>query len=120
MSAGERSANGALGLVDVEVPGYSTHVQKPEHEQHQGNQAHDGQRCHQEQSESVHGGSPLPMAAPPRLFEHRKWLRSHPNTNLTEAVGTASGRATSALDLAGLRLGWALVQMLADDESARG
>ena len=102
------------------MPGYSTHVQKPEHEQHQGNQAHDGQRCHQEQSEAVHGRFPVPMTAPSRLFEHRKRLRRHPNTNLTEAVGTASGRATSVLDLAGLRLGSALLQTLADDESARG
>jgi hypothetical protein len=33
-----------LGLVDVEMPGYSIHVQEPEHEQHQCEQAHDGQR----------------------------------------------------------------------------
>lgn len=102
------------------MPGYSTHVQKPEDEQHQGNQAHDRQRCHEEQSEAVHGGSQLPMAAPPRLFEHRKRLRRHPTTNLTVAGGTASGRATWILDLAGLRLDSVLLQMLADDESARG
>ena len=39
----------------------------------------------------MQGGSPLPVAAPPRLFEHRKRLRRHPNTDLTEAVGAGSG-----------------------------
>ncbi len=58
-----------LGLVDVEMPGYGTHVQEPEDEQHQGNQAHEGQRYDQEQRETVQRGSPLPVAAPPGLYE---------------------------------------------------
>jgi hypothetical protein len=32
----------------------------------------------------VRRGSPLPVATPPRLFEHRKRLRRHPNTDLTK------------------------------------
>jgi hypothetical protein len=38
----------------------------------------------------MQGGSPLPVAAPPRLFEHRKGLGSHPDTDLTGAVGAGS------------------------------
>ena len=51
------------------MPGYGTHVQEPEDEQHQGNQAHEGQRYDQEQRETVQRGSPLPVAAPPGLYE---------------------------------------------------
>lgn len=31
------------------------------------------------------------MAAPPRLFEYRKRLGHHSNTDLTEAIGAGSG-----------------------------
>jgi hypothetical protein len=69
------------------MPGDGMDVQEPEDEQGDGNQAHDGQRRDQEQREAVQAACPLPVAAPPRLFEHRKRLGRHPNTDLPEAIG---------------------------------
>ena len=78
-------------LVDVEMPGDSTHVEESEDEQDQGEQANDGQRQDEEQSEAVESGPPLPAAAPPRFVEHRKRLGCHPRPDLTQVVGAASG-----------------------------
>jgi hypothetical protein len=58
----------------------------------------------------VHAVGPLPVAAPPGLFEHRKRLGRHPDTDLTEAIGPQGFRggaapAESAPDRHEVRLG---------------
>jgi hypothetical protein len=73
----DRRALPALSLVDAEMSGDGMDVQEPEDEQRHGNQAHEGQRRDQERREAVEAVSPLPVAAPPRLFEHRKRLGRH-------------------------------------------
>jgi hypothetical protein len=73
------------------MPGDGIHAQQPEDEQHQREDAHDDQRYDQEAGEAVQTLPPLPVAASPRLFEHRKRLRRHPETDLTGAVAAGAG-----------------------------
>jgi hypothetical protein len=61
------------------MPGDGMDVQEPEHEQHDGSQAHEGERYDEEHRETVEAVPPLPVTAPPRLFEHRKRLGRHPD-----------------------------------------
>jgi hypothetical protein len=75
------------------MPGDGMDVQKPEDQQHDGSQAHEGQRHDEEQRETVQAVSPLPVATPPRLFEHRKRLGRHPRTDLTKVVGSPRSRS---------------------------
>jgi hypothetical protein len=72
------------------MPGDRTDVEQPEDEQHHGQESHEGQRYDQEESKAVQAGPPLPVATSPRLFEHRKRFRRHPDTDLTDAVGGAA------------------------------
>ena len=68
------------------MPGDGMDVQEPKDQQHDSNQAHEGQRNDEEGRETVEPVSPLPVAAPPGLFEHRKRLGRHPRTDLTRVV----------------------------------
>jgi hypothetical protein len=52
------------------MPGDGMDVQEPEDQERDGNEAYAGQRHDEEWRETVQAVSPLPAAAPPRLFEH--------------------------------------------------
>ena len=52
------------------MPSDGIDVQEPEDEQRDGDQAYEGQRRDEDQCEAVQTVAPLPVAPPPRLFEH--------------------------------------------------
>lgn len=72
------------------MPGDGIDVQEPEDEQRDGNQAHEGQRHEEEQSDGVQAVSPLPVATPPRLFEHRERLGRHSENRSYEGRRSAA------------------------------
>jgi hypothetical protein len=86
--------------VNAEMPGDGMDVEEPEDQQRNGNQAHEGQRHDEERRETVQAASPLPMAAPPGLLEHRKRLGRHPSADLRRSpVGGPTKSVSSRRDL---------------------
>lgn len=62
-------------------------IHEPEDQQRNDNQPHQRQRHDEQQRKTVQAGSPLPVASPARLLEHRTRRGRHPSTDLTNVVG---------------------------------